>query len=379
MDETKKITRNLSFIKKNITEIDNVIDILIEEGILGMAERNIILSEEDPIHSVLETILKKQAYTKFTKALRSTGNDRIVDRLQETEISVDEETPTLQKDQRDIYTDENYKTDVAYILQTDLESLTKENNNLKQQQAQIRRDLNSKQHKLLELNREVCTYQKQNIELSQRLSCLKRSDVINSIIDDAEGQLKSKDEKRVKIIEEVEVKNCEIDHLRDELEELRKEVDEKTDQIDMLTRELKYLREQHNSARGERKELKLKVENLNNNLEEKMQCMMNIISENKVSRTPRQSSFTRLTTQMRNHNRDNSKERSITEKNSVFPVLTGRKSNTPKLDDIKINSSPRESPRTRISRPQQFISPRYIFTSKNTMHKTIPKPKSEWK
>lgn len=88
MGEVKKITRNLSFIKKNITEIDDVIDILIEEGILGMAERNIILSEEDPIHYVLETILKKQAYTKFTKALRSTGNDRIVDRLQETEISV---------------------------------------------------------------------------------------------------------------------------------------------------------------------------------------------------------------------------------------------------------------------------------------------------
>lgn len=256
--------------------------------------------------------------------------------------------------------------------------MTKENNNLKQQQAEIRRDLNSKQHKLLELNREACIYQKQNIELSQRLSCLKRSDVINSIIDDA-GHLKLKDEKKVKMIKEVEVKNCGIDHLRNELEELRKEVDEKTDQIDMLTRQLKYLREEHNSARGERKELKLKVENLNNNLEEKMQCMMSIISENKVSRTPRQSSFTRLTTQIRNHNRENSKERSITEKSSVFPVLNGRKSSTHKDDDIKINSSPRESPRTRFSRPQQFISPQYIFTSKNTMHKTTPKPKSEWK
>ena len=47
MDDCKRITRNLSFIKKNINEIDDVIDILIEEGVLGMGERNIILSVEE--------------------------------------------------------------------------------------------------------------------------------------------------------------------------------------------------------------------------------------------------------------------------------------------------------------------------------------------
>lgn len=87
MDDSKKIIRNLSFIKKTICDVDSVIDILIEEEILGMNERNIILSEVDPVHSVLEIVIKKQAFHRFVKALQSTGNDRIISRLESTKLT----------------------------------------------------------------------------------------------------------------------------------------------------------------------------------------------------------------------------------------------------------------------------------------------------
>ncbi|XP_052065385.1 uncharacterized protein LOC127705174 [Mytilus californianus] len=367
MDETKRITRNLSFIKKTVTEIDSVIDILIEEDILGMGERNLILLDEDPIHSVLEIVLKKQAYKKFTKALQCTGNERIVARLEATDLRLEKESSMSSTDQDNMYTDNEYKQHKASMLQNDLDNLTKENYNLKQQQAQIRKDLNCNQHRLLELNREACKYQKENLELSQRLSNLRRGDLVNSVFNDLEEELKRKENRNTKLKKELDLKKDEVTHLRNQLDDLRKEVDEKTDQIAMLSREMRHLREEHISARTERRELKLKVENINKNFDEKMQNMMNVISENKVNRTPRQSTFTRISA----HSRNQSKDRGQNRESSILPTLQGKTPGTPKSSNT--HNSTRESPispRARVTRPRQFISPQFVFTAK---------PQAQWK
>ncbi|CAG2245311.1 uncharacterized protein LOC143077452 [Mytilus galloprovincialis] len=366
MDEARRITRNLSFIKKTVTEIDSVIDILIEEDILGMGERNLILMDEDPIHSVLEIVIKKQAYKKFTKALQSTGNERIVAKLEATDLRLEKESSMSSTDQDNMYTDTDYKQHKAAILQTELDNLTKENNNLKQQQAQIRKDLNSNQQKLLDLNREACKYQKDNLELSQRLSNLRRGDLVNSVFNDLEDELKRKENRNTKVKKELDLKNDEVTHLKNQLDELKKDVDEKTDQIAMLSREMKHLREEHTSARTERRELKLKVENINKNFEDKIQNMINVISENKV-RTPRQSTFTRIAA----HSRNQIKERGQNRESSILPTLQGKTSGTPRSNNT--HNSTRDSPispRARVTRQHQFISPQFVFSAK---------PQAQWK
>lgn len=265
-----------------------------------------------------------------------------------------------------MYTDTDYKQHKAAILQTELDNLTKENNNLKQQQAQIRKDLNSNQQKLLDLNREACKYQKDNLELSQRLSNLRRGDLVNSVFNDLEDELKRKENRNTKVKKELDLKNDEVTHLKNQLDELKKDVDEKTDQIAMLSREMKHLREEHTSARTERRELKLKVENINKNFEDKIQNMINVISENKV-RTPRQSTFTRIAA----HSRNQIKERGQNRESSILPTLQGKTSGTPRSNNT--HNSTRDSPispRARVTRQHQFISPQFVFSAK---------PLAQWK
>lgn len=83
-DETRRLTRSLSFIKENTTQIEKILDKLIEDGIIGMDERSQILANpllENQLHSVIEKIIRKQAYQSFLSALKTTGNNHVVDKI----------------------------------------------------------------------------------------------------------------------------------------------------------------------------------------------------------------------------------------------------------------------------------------------------------
>ena len=89
-DITKLLTRNLSFIKDNITDIDSVLDKLIEDEIIRLEDRTRILLNKNPrlqVHAMLEIVIKKGAYNTFVEALKASGNIHIIDRLKNTDIN----------------------------------------------------------------------------------------------------------------------------------------------------------------------------------------------------------------------------------------------------------------------------------------------------
>lgn len=84
-DDDKVLTRNLSFIKDNITDMDGVMDKLIEDDILRLEDRSRILANRNPrlqIHAILEIVVKKGAYDNFIRALETSGNSHIIERLE---------------------------------------------------------------------------------------------------------------------------------------------------------------------------------------------------------------------------------------------------------------------------------------------------------
>lgn len=84
-DDDKVLTRNLSFIKDNITDMDGVMDKLIEDDILRLEDRSRILANRNPrlqIHAILEIVVKKKAYDNFIRALETSGNNHIIERLE---------------------------------------------------------------------------------------------------------------------------------------------------------------------------------------------------------------------------------------------------------------------------------------------------------
>lgn len=97
-DETKSLTRNLSFIKDNITDIDGVMDKLIEDDILRLEDRSRILANKNPrmqIHEILEIVIKKEALNKFILALEASGNSHITEKLKTTVINHGKYTHTF--------------------------------------------------------------------------------------------------------------------------------------------------------------------------------------------------------------------------------------------------------------------------------------------
>ena len=83
-DDTRGLTRCLTFIKENISQVEKILDILIEDEIIGLDERSQILTKlplENQIHAIIETVIRKQAHQSFLEALKKTGNSRVVDKI----------------------------------------------------------------------------------------------------------------------------------------------------------------------------------------------------------------------------------------------------------------------------------------------------------
>ena len=83
-DDTRGLTRCLTFIKENISQVEKILDILIEDEIIGLDERSQILTKlplENQIHAIIETVVRKQAHQSFMEALKKTGNSYVADKI----------------------------------------------------------------------------------------------------------------------------------------------------------------------------------------------------------------------------------------------------------------------------------------------------------
>jgi hypothetical protein len=83
-DDMNGLTRSLTFIKENTSQVEKILDILIEDEIIGLDERSQILTKlplENQIHALIETVIRKQAHQSFLEALKKTGNSHVVDKI----------------------------------------------------------------------------------------------------------------------------------------------------------------------------------------------------------------------------------------------------------------------------------------------------------
>jgi D-arabinose 1-dehydrogenase-like Zn-dependent alcohol dehydrogenase len=64
--------------------VEKILDILIEDEIIGLDERSQILTKlplENQIHAIIETVIRKQAHQSFLEALKKSGNSHVVDKI----------------------------------------------------------------------------------------------------------------------------------------------------------------------------------------------------------------------------------------------------------------------------------------------------------
>ena len=84
------ITKNLVFIKENIASVDRVLDLLLENDVIQMAQREDIITKTpgERVHSMIEIVLKRRAQQIFIDSLKKTGQTLIVDRILATQKEV---------------------------------------------------------------------------------------------------------------------------------------------------------------------------------------------------------------------------------------------------------------------------------------------------
>ena len=92
-ESSKKILKNLVFIKENITQLGKVMDKLIENEYISMDEKADILTErsiDTQCHILLETLIKRggNAFHAFIEALQVSGNGHVAEKILQTDLSV---------------------------------------------------------------------------------------------------------------------------------------------------------------------------------------------------------------------------------------------------------------------------------------------------
>lgn len=78
------IRRQLSFIKSNTTNIDDLLDVLIENDVISFSNTELIMNQNttnDKMHKIIELVAKKEKEEVFIYALRTTGNEHVVDKI----------------------------------------------------------------------------------------------------------------------------------------------------------------------------------------------------------------------------------------------------------------------------------------------------------
>lgn len=84
---TECITKNLVFIKENIASVDRVLDLLLENDVIQMAQREDIIAKTpgERVHSMIEIVLKRRAQHIFIDSLKKTGQTLLADKIVATQ------------------------------------------------------------------------------------------------------------------------------------------------------------------------------------------------------------------------------------------------------------------------------------------------------
>lgn len=78
------IRRQLSFIKRNTTRIEDILDLLIQDDVISFSDTELIMKQNtssDQMHKIIEIVSKKQKEEIFIHALKKTGNLHVVDKI----------------------------------------------------------------------------------------------------------------------------------------------------------------------------------------------------------------------------------------------------------------------------------------------------------
>ena len=89
-DINQQITKCLTFIKDNLTDLDSVADKLVEKGVLKMSERESIVSTTSPkerIQGILNIVTKRNKGDVFIAVLNETHNDHVAKEITSMEIT----------------------------------------------------------------------------------------------------------------------------------------------------------------------------------------------------------------------------------------------------------------------------------------------------
>lgn len=162
--------------------------------------------------------------------------------------------------------DDNLKTEHTEKLQKEFQS---ENNHLREQQRSVRMELDTKEKKIQELNMAVNSSKSLNEKLQGRLALLHNNEKLKEKLQHIEKEEKQKDELNDEIEEELHRKEKEIQHLQTECEMLRKELSAETNQITLIHEQMEALRKELVLAKKERHILKVKLDEMNVNVDEK--------------------------------------------------------------------------------------------------------------
>lgn len=238
-------------------------------------------------------------------------------------------------------------------LQKQLANLENENDHLREQQKRVRQELDTKQKKLTDLDLQVQNFKKQNEKLKSRLSLGYNGQKVNERLHKLEHEINTKNEEHEKIENEILKKDEEIESLRRECEELREELTEKTTQIYTLNTQMKALKEDLAEAKQERIELKVKLDEMNDNLNRKWSSMMSVLDA-------------RLHPSSRHMTSRQSDERNI------LPSLKPNQTTPLKLTDNRYSILPKDKPKSRIQ-ASPVASPRTVVNKKTAFVTTKTK------
>ncbi|OPL33196.1 hypothetical protein AM593_04141, partial [Mytilus galloprovincialis] len=148
----------------NTTDVEGIVDILIQEDVIPMCDRDSILKAHIPIkeqvQKVLDVVWKKQHELTFISALKDTGNQHVADRILSSALPDDILEFQEQNNMDVINTDGNLATKET----KETLNLKKENEILKEENS----SLMESSRKLLEENRLL----KDEVE---RLKCLQKA------------------------------------------------------------------------------------------------------------------------------------------------------------------------------------------------------------
>lgn len=81
------ITKNIVYIKENIASVDRILDLLLQNDVINMFEREDIVAKMpgERVHTMIDLVLKRKAQQAFLDALKQTGQNLIVEQIMSTQ------------------------------------------------------------------------------------------------------------------------------------------------------------------------------------------------------------------------------------------------------------------------------------------------------